>query len=158
MTTGHHRHPGPAPRRERGAIGGLEVLPFGLLVFVVGTLIVAHAWAVVDAKLAAETASREASRAYVEAGDQVTAERAALAAAHQALTGAGRSIERSSLTVEAGPYARCGEVAVTVTYSVPVLNVPFIGSAGHGLTVRGTHHEVTDPHASGFGRDHDCGF
>jgi hypothetical protein len=31
---------------DRGQVGGIEVLPFGLLVFVVGTLLVANAWAV----------------------------------------------------------------------------------------------------------------
>ena len=54
---------------ERGAVGGIEVLPLGMLVLVVGTLLVVNAWAVVDAKLAASAAAREAARAYVEAGD-----------------------------------------------------------------------------------------
>ena len=32
---------------DRGQVGGIEALPFGLLVFVVGALLVANAWAVV---------------------------------------------------------------------------------------------------------------
>ena len=32
-------------RSDRGQVGGIEVLPFGLLVFVVGTLLVANVWA-----------------------------------------------------------------------------------------------------------------
>ena len=52
-----------------GQVGGIEVLPFGLLVFIVGTLLVANAWAVVDAKLAVTSAAREAVRSYVEADD-----------------------------------------------------------------------------------------
>ena len=54
-------------RDERGQVGGIEALPFGILVFVVGALLVASAWAVVDAKLAVVSAAREAARTYVEA-------------------------------------------------------------------------------------------
>src|SRR3954447_14686723 len=53
---------------ERGQVGGLEALAFGLLIFVIGTLIVANAWAVVDAKFAVESAARQAARNYVEPG------------------------------------------------------------------------------------------
>jgi hypothetical protein len=56
-------------RDEGGAVGGLEVLPFGLLIFVVGILLVVNAWAVVDAKLAAEAAAREAARAPLVVSD-----------------------------------------------------------------------------------------
>ena len=34
-------------RGDAGQVGGIEALPFGLLVFVVGTLLIANAWAVV---------------------------------------------------------------------------------------------------------------
>jgi hypothetical protein len=43
---------GEEPRRARrarsdaGQVGGIEALPFGLLVFVVGATLVANAWAV----------------------------------------------------------------------------------------------------------------
>ena len=43
---------------------GMEVIPFGLLTFVVGALLVANAWAVIDAKMAVSAAAREATRAY----------------------------------------------------------------------------------------------
>ena len=59
-----------AHRDERGQAGGVEALPFGLLIFVVGALLVASAWVVVDAKLAVVSAAREAARTYVEAEDQ----------------------------------------------------------------------------------------
>ena len=39
----------PAPERrggDAGQVGGIEALPFGLLVFVVGATLVANAWAV----------------------------------------------------------------------------------------------------------------
>ena len=58
------------PRRgrgEAGQVGGIEAVPFGLLVLVVGVLLLAHAWAVVDAKFVTTSAAREATRAFVEA-------------------------------------------------------------------------------------------
>jgi hypothetical protein len=45
-------------RDETGAVGGIEVLPFALLVFVAGTLLLANAWAVVEGKVAASAAAR----------------------------------------------------------------------------------------------------
>jgi hypothetical protein len=68
------RRPGPAilvaPSRlvdEQGFVGGFEGLLFGFLIFLVGTLIVAHAWAVVDTKFAVVEAAKQAARTYVEA-------------------------------------------------------------------------------------------
>ncbi|MGZ4694068.1 MAG: hypothetical protein ACXWA3_10620, partial [Acidimicrobiales bacterium] len=58
--------PGSFDRRDdRGQLAGIEVLPFGVLVFVVGALLITNAWAVVDAKIAVDAASREAVRTYV---------------------------------------------------------------------------------------------
>jgi hypothetical protein len=48
---------------DAGMVGGIETLPFGLLVFVVGSLLVAQAWAVVDAKLAVDAAASRAATA-----------------------------------------------------------------------------------------------
>ena len=56
-------------RDEAGQAGGLEGIAFGLLIFVLGTLLIANAWAVVDTKLAVTAAAREAARAFVEADD-----------------------------------------------------------------------------------------
>ena len=49
-------------RREQGFVAGGEVLPFGVLIFVLGTLLLVNAWAVIDAKFAVSSASREAAR------------------------------------------------------------------------------------------------
>ena len=54
-------------RSDAGMAGGVEALPFGLLVFVVGALLTLNAWAVVDAKFAVDAAARQATRSYVEA-------------------------------------------------------------------------------------------
>ena len=60
-------------RGDAGQVGGIEALPFGLLIFVVGSLLIANAWAVVDAKFATDAAARQAVRTFVEADDPQTA-------------------------------------------------------------------------------------
>ncbi|CAN5903792.1 hypothetical protein BH23ACT2_BH23ACT2_28250 [soil metagenome] len=148
--------PGPSPRLDRGAVGGVEVLPFALLVFVAGTLLIANAWAVVDAKLAAESAAREAGRAYVEAGDGATAASAASNAARTAIEGAGRDSGRLGLTDNAPGYVRCTVVEHEASYRVPTVTIPFVGGFGDGITVRGRHREILDPFAAGLGPEQDC--
>ena len=80
-------------RGDRGQVGGVEALPFGVLVFVVGVLLVVNLWAIVDAKVAATSAAREAARAYVEAADGAEAEGDAIAAARSHRSS--RTIDRS---------------------------------------------------------------
>lgn len=143
---------------ERGVVGGLEVLPFGMLIFVAFTLIIANAWAVVDAKLAVESAAREAGRAYVEAHDAEAAPAAAAAAARQSIEGLGRDPDGLSLTVSGGPYERCAVVEHVATYQVPSLTVPFLGAFGSGFTVRGAHRSIIDPFATGSGTENSCGY
>lgn len=138
----------PRLRGDRGQVGGIEALPFGLLVFVVGGLLVANAWAVVDAKLATDAAAREAARAYVEAPDATSAERAAQAAARAAITGHGRDGDRATVR-PVGPlrFARCARATFEVGYEVPALSLPFIGGLGPSpLTVRSQRSEVVDPY------------
>lgn len=163
--TGSVRHPdrpgpstGPPGRGEHGVVGGLEVLPFGFLVFVAGTLLLANAWAVVDAKLAVDGAAREAARAYVEADDASSAQASAVAAGRAALAGAGRNPRRLELGIEAPRFARCAVVTVTATYRVPSLTLPFVGGMGPGFEVHGRHREIVDPFADGPSTTTDCGY
>lgn len=144
-------------RDEHGVVGGIEVLPFGLLIFVAGTLIIVNAWAVVDAKLTVESAAREAGRAYVESPDQGSAERAARAAAREAMTGGGRDPDRMTLARNGRGYLRCAPVEHVVRYRVPAITVPFVGGIGRGTTVTGRHREVIDPYRAGLGSGGDCG-
>lgn len=147
------------PRRvhsEGGVVGGIEVLPFGVLVFVAGALLIANAWAVVDAKLAVEAAAREAGRAYTEASDVNAAQRSALAAARSAMEGVGRDPDRLRLTDNDPRYVRCEIVEHIATYRVPSLTIPFVGGFGRGSTVVGRHREVIDPFRAGLGPEDDC--
>ncbi len=53
---------------EDGLSAGAEALAFGVLVFVVGSIIGLNGWAVLDAKFAVNAAAREATRSIVEGG------------------------------------------------------------------------------------------
>ena len=143
-------------RGDHGQLGGLEALPFGVLVFVVGALLVANVWGVVDAKLATTAAAREAARAYVEAPTAAAADAAAGAAARDAVAGHGRRASRTGVERIAGRFERCGRVTFEVTYPVPVVVVPWIGGLGEGFTARSRHSELVDPYRSGLPGEADC--
>ena len=147
-----------APDGQGGFAGGIEVIPFGVLVFVLGTLLMVNAWAVVDAKMAVEAAAREATRAYVESGDSARAEAASVAAARAAFESAGRSSARLRVRHTTGAYVRCASVEFEVSYVVRAVRIPIIHGLGHDITVVGRHREIIDPFAAGFGKENRCGF
>lgn len=140
---------------ERGQVAGVEVIPFGLLVLVIGALLVANVWGVIDAKLAAEAAAREAARAYVEAPGEDAAVELGEAAAESAMHGHHRDL--SAMRVDApapGEFRRCNRIRYTVEYDVPTLTLPWIGGlGGRMITARATHVEIVDPYRSGAGLD-----
>ena len=144
-------------RGEAGQVGGLEAMVFGVLVFVVGTLIVANAWGVIDAKLAAGAAAREAARAFVEAPAAGDAESLARKAADDAMAGHGRDPARMTVRVVSGAFARCARVTVEVRYPVPLLALPWIGHAGTGFTAAARYSEVVDPYRAGLAGSARCG-
>ncbi len=141
-------------RNEDGAVGGVEALPFGVLVFVVGTLIVANAWGVVDAKMAVASAAREAVRAYVEAPPGADAESLARAAAVQTMSAMGRTARSPQVTV-AGEFARCARVTASVAYPIPAVRLPWVGGLG-SFTARSTASELVDPLRSGLPGEASC--
>ncbi len=145
--------------QDRGQVGGVEVLPFGLLVFVIGSLLVANAWAVVDAKLAVTSAAREAVRVYVEAGDATEAVEAAEVASRSAITGHGRDADRTEMRIthaDGRAYARCTRATVTVRHRVPALTLPFLGGLGDGFDVTARQSELIDPYRSGLAGEASC--
>ena len=139
-------------RRNESGQAGMEVIPFGLLTFVVGALLVANAWAVVDAKMAVSAAAREATRAFVEApvdGDPLAL---ADAAARSAIAGAGRDAAKLTLTPLGAVFARCETVQFEASYQIPAVQVPWVGGFGSGFTATARHAEVVDPYRSGVPR------
>ena len=146
-----------APRRDQaGQIGGLEAVVFGVLVLVMGTLLVANAWGVVDAKMAAAAAAREAARAYVEGADAVAASGSARQAAEQAIAGHGRTASALDLALVEGSFSRCSRVTFEARYPVPLISLPLLGRRGTGFTVRARHSEVVDPYRRGLPGRTDC--
>ena len=93
---------------EHGQVGGIEALPFGVLIFVLGSLLIANAWAVIDAKFATDTAARQATRTYVEGSDPEVALAEAVAAGRAAVAGHGRDPDRVEIApIGAAGLARC---------------------------------------------------
>ena len=150
-------------RGDHGMVAGIEALPFGLLVFVVGSLLIANAWAVIDAKLAVDAAARQATRTFVEsdvAGDAGTGtggpEGRAVDAGLAALAAHGRDpaaarVGLSGLATVGGQtgYSRCARATFTASYEVPALTLPWIGGFGAGIDVASSHSELVDPYRSG---------
>lgn len=131
---------------------------FGVLVFVVGALLVANVWTVIDAKLMVSAASREATRSYVEAPDSATAIDRAATAADLVRSGHGRKADAFSLNLTAAEgFNRCASVEFEASYDVDLISVPFLGGFGRGLTVEARHREIIDPFRSGVGGVADCG-
>lgn len=152
--------PGRArPGDDRGQVGGIEVLPFGMLIFVIGSLLIANAWGVVDAKLAVTSAAREAVRVYVEAPDAGTALTDADAAARTAIAGHGRNGARATVEVRHAddrPFARCTRATVVVHYPVPALSLPWVGGYGEAFDVIARQSEIVDPYRSGLPGEARC--
>jgi hypothetical protein len=146
-------------RGDAGQVGGIEALPFGLLIFVVGTLLIANAWAVVDAKFATDAAARQAARTYVESEDPAAAVDRAVAAGLASIAAHGRDPTRAGLRpVERAELVRCARVTFEATYEVPALSLPFIGGYGRApFDVRSSHSELVDPFRAGLsGSAEDC--
>jgi hypothetical protein len=146
-------------RDERGQVAGVEALPFGVLLFVVGALLVANAWAVIDAKMATDSAAREAARTYVEADTHEAGLLDATAAAREAIAGQGRDPSRLDLQgpASADAFTRCNRITFSATYVVPAVPLPLIGGFGNGVSVTSRHSELVDPFRDGVGGEAVCG-
>ena len=142
-------------RGDRGQVGGIEALPFGLLIFVVGSLLIANAWAVVDAKFATDVAARQAARTFVEGSDLEVALLEADAAGRAAIAAHGRDPERAHIAPVGSPeLVRCERATFEAVYEVPALSLPLIGGYGRApFQVRSTHSELVDPFRSGLSGD-----
>ena len=143
-------------RSERGQLGGIEGVAFGFLVFVVGTLIVVNAWGVIDGKLAAAAAAREAARAYVESADPEAADAAASSAATDALAGYGRDPTRMTIRRDGDAFGRCRRVTFTVEYPIRVGAIPVLGRSITTFTAAARHSELVDPYRDGVPGEATC--
>jgi len=138
--------------RERGSegfAGGFAGLLFGFLIFLVGTLIVAYAWSVVETKAAVVDAARQAARTYVEAPDAGTALVEARQAADGSLSLRGRDPRSATVALSSGSFGRCERITISVSYPAPSLRLPVVHALG-GSPVRAEHSEIVDPFRSGL--------
>lgn len=147
---------------EDGVVAGLEALAFGVLVFVVGTLVVVNAWAVVDARFATAAAAREAVRAVVEAPEVgltgAELEERARTAAAQALAAHGYP----GPPVLSGPpvsQTRCATIEITAELEIVPTVLPWV-TQPLSYRVTSTYAEVLDPFRAGLDGDGvtSCGF
>ena len=146
-------------RGDCGQVGGIEVIPFGFLTFVIAMLVIANAWAAIDAELSTTSAAREAVRAFVEAPDEESAQTRAESAVQQAFQGQGRSAGATSISISytgSRGWSRCSRVSVTIHHPVHAIRVPLIGGFGHGFDAVASQSEVIDPFRSGVPGDAQC--
>jgi hypothetical protein len=140
-----------APRRhcrgERGQAAGIETLPFGVLVFVAGTLLVVNAWAVVSNRATADSLAREYLRAYTKESSRPDA----LEAGQQVVDAIVASHDMPADRVHVDPptaWGACAVAVVTVRLTVPDIQAPFLGSLGsHRITV--VHRDRIDAYRRG---------
>ena len=144
--------PATGRQDERGQIGGVEAVAFGVLVLVLGTLGAATAWGVVDTKVAAASAAREAARSYVESNGSDAAWDEAAARGREAFAGHGRDPSAIELPRPVTDFTRCDAVTVTASTAVDLPRLPGVRAVNRRVTVRATYTEVVDPFRSGLGR------
>lgn len=148
-------------RGERGQVAGIEAVPFGVLVFVSGSLLLVNIWGVVDTKFAADAAAREATRYLAEsAAAEVDAGRVRDHARALAVTTMEAHGRPGPVDVEVDPaigdIRRCARVRVTVRSTVPAIRIPFVGGHGRAFDVAASHTELVDPTRSGVAGEADC--
>ena len=135
-------------RDERGAIGGMEMLPLGFLVFVVASLMIVNAWTVVDSWFAVSTAAREGVRVYVES-EPDEAWPNARARVQQVMDDYGRGDRAIAPAAPEPAFERCNLVTITAGYELAFINLPFVGEFGALATIEASHSERIDPYRSG---------
>jgi len=150
------RHRSRPEGDERGQIGGVEALAFGVLILVLGVLGLATAWAVVDAKVAAASAAREAARAYVESDGSEAAWPGAADRGREAFAGHGRNPATLDLPRPPEAFRRCGPITVTASTNLDLPRLPGIRDVARRVQVRASHTEVVDPYRAGVRRGAGC--
>jgi len=136
-------------RGDAGQVAGIEAVPFGLLVLTIGVLVVAHTWAVVDAKFVATAAAREATRAYVEAPSSALARARAADAARAVVERSGRDPGALGLIPSTSSFGRCVPAGHDVALEVPAVAVPWRRERP-AVVVHADHVEVVDPYRDGL--------
>jgi hypothetical protein len=131
----------PRMTGERGLVAGAEALAVGSLVLVAGMLLLVNAWAVIDTRIALDSAAREYLRTYTEADSQAEARTLAEMAALDVLDGRDATIEDRTRH-----FGACAPAAVQLTARVPAVTIPFISAQWGVRTVAVEAAELIDAH------------
>lgn len=131
---------------ESGQAAGLESVPFGILVFIAGVILVVNLWAVVDTRAALDGAARDYLRAYTSAPSAAIGRQRGAEAATAAIGGRRREF---LVRIEAPnePFGPCRPATVTIELEVPAIRAPFLGSMGHRI-VRATQTELVQAYGA----------
>jgi hypothetical protein len=143
---------------DAGFAGGFAGLLFGLAIFVIGTLLAAYGWSVVETKAAASAAAREAARSYIQAASATAGMDAARRSALAALAGRVSDPNKASVALQSGALGRCQRITISVSYPAPAVQLPLVRTIGPlgGGTVRATHSELVDPYRTGISGSAQC--
>jgi len=134
---------------ERGQ-AGVETIPFGILVFIGGVLLVVNVWSVVDARMTVDSAARDYLRAYTGAARASDARSAGATAAHETVAARGRGAEPLAITAPREVFGPCRSATVTVTLDVAAVRIPFLGTIG-STSVSATETELVAPFGAAIG-------
>lgn len=134
---------------DRGFVAGAEMLIFGVIAFVMGSLLIINVWNVVDSTLAVSAAAREGARTYVE-GNPDTARAESEARILQVMDDFNRS-DRVGVPQVSNPggFERCSVVTVTASYEVALVTIPLFGQFGTLTEVEASHSGRIDAYRSG---------
>jgi hypothetical protein len=133
---------------ERGQLGGIEAVVFGVLVLVIGALVISNAWGLIDAKTAAREAAREGARTYAAApaSNASAAGDLAAQAAAQTLSDMGWSPAANELSQ--GTFARCAVITWEVAVRVPAFRLPWLSRGPSFFTASAFDSQRVDPYRS----------
>lgn len=135
---------------DRGVVGGADALLFGVLTLVLGSFLIINVWAVIDTAFATSAASREAARIYVESDNGSDAGANAERRAKEVMAEYGRNRATTVTSqLETADFTRCALVEITVSYDVPLIQVPGFGSIGTLTSITSSHSERVDAYRSG---------
>lgn len=141
---------------ERGVVGGVEVLPFGLLVFGAGTLLILNCFTVIDARLVVSSAAREGVRSAVESPEPLDAQARAIWAAKASFAASGHAAKALDVQFSGAQGLRCGSISVTATYRVVPIRLPIVGGFGRPIVIRAHRSEQVDRYRSGLAGSAAC--
>lgn len=141
----------PHRRDERGQAAGIETIPFGILVFIAGTILAINVWAVVDTRMAVDAAAHAYLRSYTAASSRDVARLAGDAAARHSLEARGIT-GTATISAPTQVFAPCRVAEVTISVQVVAIRAPFLEGIGT-TSVRAREAELIEPFSAAGGSD-----